>query len=243
MAQSSATTWLVTGGNRGLGLEFVQNLLRDPSNVVITTARNPDQASTLQDLRSKLPQQLHILQLDVTDELSIPRFAKEAEGILGERGLDYLLNNAGVMKADTPLTFKAEDFLSTFKINVLGPALVLQALSPALEKGRRKVVVNVSSRLGSISAVGKVGRQYAATYSACKAAFNMVTVKTACEKPEFIVYALSPGHNKTDLGGSAAPLDPKETIPVLLKFIVASASEHSGKSWDYWGDKVQEYEW
>lgn len=46
-----------------------------------------------------------------------------------------------------------------------------------------------------------------------------------------------------DLGGSAAPLDPKETIPVLLKFIVASASEHSGKSWDYWGDKVQEYEW
>ncbi|KAK7685406.1 hypothetical protein QCA50_011269 [Cerrena zonata] len=242
MAQSSAT-WLVTGGNRGLGLEFVQDLLRSSSNTVITTARNPDKASTLQDLRSKLPQQLHILQLDVTDELSIQRFAKEAEGILGERGLDYLLNNAGAMSSDTPLTFKAEDFLNTFKTNVLGPALVLQALHPALEKGHRKVVVNVSSRLGSISSTDKQFRHYYTTYSACKAALNMFTVKAACEKPDLIVYALSPGHNRTDMGGSTAPLDPKETIPILLKFIIGSTLEHSGKSWDYWGDKIQEFPW
>lgn len=47
----------------------------------------------------------------------------------------------------------------------------------------------------------------------------------------------------TDMGGSTAPLDPKETIPILLKFITASTSEHSGKSWDYWGNGVQEFAW
>lgn len=86
----------IDSANRGLGLEFVQELTRTPSNVVIATARNPDQATSLQDIRSKLPQQLHILRLDVTDESSIQQCAKEVEGILGERGLDYLLNNAGV---------------------------------------------------------------------------------------------------------------------------------------------------
>ena len=67
-----------------------------PSNIVITTARKPDQSAILQDLHTKLPQQLHILQLDVTDEASVQQCAKDTESILGDRGLDYLLNNAGV---------------------------------------------------------------------------------------------------------------------------------------------------
>lgn len=113
MAQSA--TWVVTGyvsipssyfaphtysiiqsANRGLGLEFVQDLLRSPSNIVIATARNPSQASSLQGLQSKSPQQLHVLQLDVTDESQIRQFVKDATRVLGDRGLDYLLNNAGV---------------------------------------------------------------------------------------------------------------------------------------------------
>ena len=69
--------------------------MRTPSNIVITTARKPDQSAILQDLHTKLPQ-LHILQLDVTDEASIQQCAKDTESILGDRGLDYLLNNAGV---------------------------------------------------------------------------------------------------------------------------------------------------
>ena len=70
--------------------------MRTPSNIVITTARKPDQAAVLQDLHTKSPQQLHILQLDVTNEASVQQCAKDTESILGDRGLDYLLNNAGV---------------------------------------------------------------------------------------------------------------------------------------------------
>lgn len=184
----------IDSANRGLGLEFVQELTRTPSNVVIATARNPDQATSLQDIRSKLPQQLHILRLDVTDESSIQQCAKEVEGILGERGLDYLLNNAGVshlwtchhwsyswcsyfvvqaLKHDSPLTFKAQDFIDTFKVNVVGPALIFQAFRPIVEKSKRKVIVNISSRLGSVGNTAKQFQHYYTTYSSCKAALNM----------------------------------------------------------------------
>lgn len=87
---------IIQSANRGLGLEFVQDLLRSPSNTVIATARNSSQASSLQDLRSRSPQRLYVLQLDVTDESQIQQFVKDVTRILGDRGLDYLLNNAGV---------------------------------------------------------------------------------------------------------------------------------------------------
>ena len=70
--------------------------MHSPTNIVIASARDPEQSTSLQELHTKFPQQLHILQLDVTDETSVQTFAKEAEAVLGSHGLDYLINNAGV---------------------------------------------------------------------------------------------------------------------------------------------------
>ena len=165
--------------------------MRSSTNIVIATARDPEQSTSLQELHTKFPQQLHILKLDVTDEASVQTFAKEAEGVLGSHGLDYLINNAGVsvfspflkilflilrdqaMKQDSPLSLSTENFLSTFKTNVLGPALLFKSLAPLLEKGNRKVVVNISSRLGSISGAKQEFGNFYTPYSSCKAALNM----------------------------------------------------------------------
>lgn len=83
--------------SRGIGLEFTRQLSIDPTNLVIATARNPEKAAELQALKEGAKAELHILKLDVADEDSILRGTEEAIKILGDRGLDYLLNNAGVV--------------------------------------------------------------------------------------------------------------------------------------------------
>lgn len=133
----------------------------------------------------------------MTEEASVQTFTQKVETILGSRGLDYLVNNAGAGQPDYPVSFSAEDFLSAFKINVLGPALLFKTLLPILERGSRKVIVNLSTRVGSISCAKEEFGDFCATYASCKAALNMFTVKAACAKPGFIIFSLSPGHNKT----------------------------------------------
>ena len=130
----------------------------------------------------------------MTEEASVQTFTQKVETILGSRGLDYLVNNAGVSdnshyfvipptetpwthqqagQPDYPVSFSAEDFLSAFKINVLGPALLFKTLLPILERGSRKVIVNLSTRVGSISCAKEEFGDFCATYASCKAALNM----------------------------------------------------------------------
>lgn len=90
---TQSTTWLVTGSSRGIGFEVVKQLASDPSKEIFATCRNPDSASTLKSL----PGKLHVLMLDVDDEASIRNAAEAVSAILGDRGLDYLINNAGIV--------------------------------------------------------------------------------------------------------------------------------------------------
>jgi NAD(P)-dependent dehydrogenase (short-subunit alcohol dehydrogenase family) len=83
--------------SRGIGLEIVTQLLSVPSNTIFATCRNPDTASALQLLKQKSDARLHIVKLDVDDEKSIKDAAGIVEKMLGERGVDYLLNNAGIV--------------------------------------------------------------------------------------------------------------------------------------------------
>lgn len=91
---------------------MVTQLVGSPTNIVVATCRNPDKALTLQNLRSRNPGRLHILPLEVTDPESIDRCVKAVEVVLGDRGLDYLLNNAGVVSKDMALTV-SQGILST----------------------------------------------------------------------------------------------------------------------------------
>ncbi|EMD39460.1 hypothetical protein CERSUDRAFT_80840 [Gelatoporia subvermispora B] len=234
---SAPRTWLVTGSSRGLGLEIVRQLLSDASNTIIATCRNPDNASSLKSLADNAKGVLHVVRLDVSDEVSIQSSVQAVEEILGSsRGLDYLVNNAAISSGnDTAFGFSVAGFESTLKSNVIGPALLGQVLLPYLLKGDRKVIVNFSSGLGSI------GLDYGgqnATYSISKTAVNMLTYKQARAQPELIAIALDPGWVKTDMGGQNAPLEPHESVSEILKLITSLSLSESGKYYRYSGEEL-----
>ncbi len=198
---------LVTGGSRGLGYEFAKQFKANGAEV-IATVRNPKDAPA--EL-SKLG--VEFLRLDVCKPDQIARVATD---VTARGGLDLLINNAGVMAEDSTIeSLNANDFESVFSTNVVGPALVFQALLPALRAGKDKAVWNISSQLGSI-ATAAAGFSYA--YSTSKAALNMLTARLAKDLAQegFTLVAFHPGWNRTDMGGANATLDPAESVAKLI---------------------------
>ncbi|OSX61335.1 hypothetical protein POSPLADRAFT_1047550 [Postia placenta MAD-698-R-SB12] len=232
----ATSTWLITGSSRGLGLEIVRQLIRSPANLVIATCRNPAAATALQALRGDSKGPLHVVPLDVSDPDSIRSSVKTVEDILGDQGLDYLYNNAGISPGIEPaFDFEYSDLLETLKINIAAPALISQVYLPLVEKSNRKVIINVSSGLGSIGL--DRGSVYSA-YSVTKAGLNMLTYKQAKAKPDLIVITLAPGWTKTGeyMGGPNAVLEPYQSVEGQLKVVTGLTPQDSGKFFDYTGE-------
>ncbi|KAI8974772.1 C-factor [Trametes punicea] len=232
-------TWLITGTSRGIGFELTKQLLADPANIVIATCRNPAQASGLRALEPLAKDRLHIVALDVASETSIHESFKIVERLLDDKGLDYLYNNAGHSQnegSDTAFTFNSAVALRTFRTNIIGPALVAQAYLPLLEKGKRKVVVNMSSSLGSIS-LGTVGPAYA-SYSISKTSLNMLTYKQKAERPDMTFISMDPGWVKTAMGGEGATLEPEASVYHILKIVTKLTTKDSGKFFRYSGEEL-----
>jgi len=232
-SQDTATTWLLTGASRGLGLEFTRQLLRSPNNTVFATCRSPPTATRLKEVveSSEVKGTVHVIQLDQDREESVLEAAKKVGEILGDTGrIDYLLNNAGVdhSKGDTPSTLKRDGFISTMASNVLGAALVTQAFIPYVlrgEEGARRLVLNMTSGLGSLTLVHEARLT---TYSISKAAVNMLTRHQAHEYPSVIFLTVDPGWVKTDMGGPHALLEPDFAIGSVLKVLVNAEKKDSG---------------
>ncbi|CAL1698717.1 unnamed protein product [Somion occarium] len=231
---SESYTWLITGASRGLGLEMVRQLLQSSSNTIIAACRTPDNAAVLKSLHTDAKGTLHVIQIDTADEASIRASSTIVKTILGERGLDYLISNAAIGGNDvTAFSFSVPSFRRTLETNVIGPAIVADTFLPLLEKGNRKVLVNISSGLASI---GLDFGDIAAVYSISKTALNMLTYKQAKAKPEFIVFCVDPGWVKTDMGGEKAPLEPHESVSKVLKIVADATSQSSGKFFRYDGE-------
>ncbi|HET7797795.1 MAG TPA: SDR family oxidoreductase, partial [Nevskia sp.] len=205
---------LVTGANRGLGLEFAQQLLARGARV-IAACRQPGRALKLTELAAAHPGHLHVLPLDLARERSIAGLAHEA-GMLTDR-LDALINNAGVLVSGERYgELAAKAFAETFATNVIGPLLLTQALTSLLEHGDAARVVNLSSDLGSHADTLAFNTP---SYAISKAALNMVTRLTAAELgPRGItVISLNPGWVRTDMGGARAPLAANESVAAMLE--------------------------
>jgi NAD(P)-dependent dehydrogenase (short-subunit alcohol dehydrogenase family) len=219
-----ASTYLVTGSNRGLGLEFVRQLSAR-GEVVIGTVRDvakakeePEHAATLVPL-----------------ELSDPASVDALPANVGDRAIDVLINNAGVSSdARTMADISMSEFQRVFAVNSFAPVLVTKALLPNLRKGARRLVVTVSSQLGSITN-NSGGSSYA--YRASKAAVNMLTVSMHHElKGEGIsCVVVHPGWVQTDMGGPNAPLKPEDSVASLIKLIDRLSATDSGKFFNYDG--------
>ena len=208
---------LITGANRGLGLEFARQY-RDAGWHVIGTARKPASAKELAATGAV------VVQLDVTDADSVARLAAELDG----QPIDLLINNAGVIDRNASLSELDVDTVEwILDVNVLGPMRVTQALLANLSAGKRKTVVNISSRLGSLAQNGSGGLY---GYRESKVALNMFTVSMANELRDegFIAVAMNPGWVQTDMGGENAALTPEQSVSGMRSVIEGLTLDDSG---------------
>ena len=226
---------LVTGANRGLGLEFVRQLLARGDRV-IATCRHPGKATALNQLAGEFPGRLHVLPLDVADPKSIAALARELPLLDADVRLDLLVNGAGVLHSGERFgSLDAKQLDDSFRSNARGPLLLTQALAPLLADGAR--VANITSELGSIAALTRFGTP---SYNISKAAQNMVTalLAKALAARGIIVLALHPGWVQTDMGGSGAKLTPTQSVQGLLQVIDAATLESSGRFFDWRGEAM-----
>ena len=221
---------LVTGANRGLGLEFVRQLLARGDHV-IAACRHPGKASDLNRLAGDHPGRLHVLPLDVADEKSRNAFAHELP--LVADGIDLLINNAGVLHSGERWGSVSEaNLVDSLRTNAMGPFLLTQAVASQLADGAG--VANISSGMGSL---GDDPDFHSPSYRISKAALNMATrmLAKALEARVIPVVALCPGWVKTDMGGSSAQITPPESVSALLQVIDAATMERSGGFFDRFG--------
>lgn len=225
---------LVTGANRGLGLEFVRQYV-ERGATVFAGCRNPDGAGFLSTLVARNPDNLKVLSLDVTQRASIDaavgRIARNGDG-----SLDVLVNNAGNSpRGEEFANLDAESMLSVLGVNAVAPLIVAQRCHRLLTQSERPRIVNISSSMGSLTKK-ESGRHY--SYAASKAALNMLTRAAAHDlAPEgIVVAALHPGWVRTDLGGSHADLSPDESVAGMRSVIERLSSSDTGRFLTWAGD-------
>jgi NAD(P)-dependent dehydrogenase (short-subunit alcohol dehydrogenase family) len=226
-AAAGAGTVLVTGANRGLGLEFARQY-KEAGWQVIGTARNPDTAGELKALG------VRVVQLDVASQESIDKLA----AALRDEPIDLLINNAGIFPRVGKIEeIDFEDYQRTLVVNTVGPVRVTRALLPNLRQGKLKIIAGLSSNLGSI-AENERGNFYG--YRESKAALNMFTKTLAAELgPEgFTCIVLTPGWVQTDMGGPSAPLQPADSIAGMKAVLDKVTPADNGTFWSYNGNQV-----
>lgn len=216
---------LVTGANRGIGLELARQFSAAGWRV-IGTARRPDAADELAATGAE------VVQLDVTDQDSVDRLARDLAG----EPLDILINNAGIQ----PLMWELADvdiekFERALAVNTVGPVRVTRALLPNLRSGKLRKIINITTNLSSIAG-NTDGGFYG--YRESKAALNMFTRSLAAELgPEgFICIVLHPGWVRTDLGGPQAPLEVSDAVQGMRRVIDSLQPPDNGTFRTYAGD-------
>ncbi|MBS0456731.1 MAG: SDR family oxidoreductase [Proteobacteria bacterium] len=223
---------LVTGSNRGIGLEFTRQLLARGDDV-LAACRAPEQAQALHELAHAHPQRLTITAVEMADEASIAALAAAADAHFS--GLDLLINNAGMnVRGERMGTVRGQDLQATLRTNAVGTFLLTQALAPLLGKGERPLVANISSQVGSIA---RTSGFHSPSYAISKAALNMASVLLArgMAAAGVSVAALHPGWVQTAMGGPHAPLPVAESVAHLLRTIAGLTLADSGRFLDHDG--------
>ncbi|KAJ5171661.1 hypothetical protein N7492_004254 [Penicillium capsulatum] len=229
-------SFLITGSSRGLGLALVSRLAAlSPTEVgtIFATARQ-DNSPQLDELVKASAGRVERVTLDVTSPDSIQQASREVERRLQGRGLDYLINNAGVMDW-SPANLESMDNLDeVFHINVTSVHLVTRAFLPLLRQGEKKMTVNVSTTLGSIGWSHIFKEMPSPAYKVSKAALSMLTVQYDHQyaKEGLSFLAISPGWLRTDLGGSRADLPVEVGAEKVVDLVQKASPEDSGKFWN-----------
>ncbi|KAH8701855.1 short chain dehydrogenase reductase [Talaromyces proteolyticus] len=235
-------SYVITGASRGLGLELTRQLsARSEVGKIFATARGD--SPKLQELAKASSGRIVVIKLDVSDEAAVKKAAAEVEIGLAGKGLDVLINNAGIRQFSQKGTSSMENLQESFTTNVLGVHWVTRAFIPLLQKGNQKKIANISSTVGSITYARLVQPIPAPAYKITKTAVNALTVQYALdyENEGFTIFALSPGWLRTDLGGEQADLSVEDGAEATLVKILSSTKEQNGQFLNIkaegWGEK------
>ncbi|AHE98674.1 SDR family oxidoreductase [Thioalkalivibrio paradoxus] len=227
-------TVVVTGCSRGIGLEFVRQLLARGDRV-FAGVRKPETASELTALAAAEPEQLTVLPLDVTQAAHRANLA----ATLGDRGIDLLIANAGVYgPVPDRLGQTDEDgWLETFRVNAIAPRQLVETLLPQLRAGNRPCIALLSSKMGSMGDNGSGG---AYIYRSSKAALNAVGVSLARDLADqgILTLVLHPGWVLTDMGGPNAEITVSESVAQMLATLDRASSADNGRFIDIDGSTI-----
>ncbi|XP_056138497.1 C-factor [Lampris incognitus] len=254
---------IVTGANRGIGLELIRQLVEHAEEIhIFACCREPEgaRAKALGELADQHSEQITIVKLDTTDEASILAAVQKIGERVNAHGLNLLINNAGINKPDSPaplsLTNKTE-MMEVYETNVVGPFLLAKMLLPYLQRAaegnstpevkggrmscRRSAIINISSLVGSIEKCPEnFPRAQMYAYRLSKAALNMLTRCLAedFKKYNVLVTAIHPGWVQTEMGGNEAPLPKQESVQGMLQVMSWLSNKDSGTLLDWQGNSI-----
>ncbi len=221
-------TVLLTGANRGLGLEFSRQYAEAGWRVV-ATCRDPRNAEALRGV----PGNVEIHDLDATDFAGVHRLAKT----LGDTAIDVLIANAGIVgpREMTSDAIDAAAWAEVFRVNAMAPLALAGAFRKHVARSDQRKAVAISSRLGSMAA-NTDGGLY--VYRSSKAALNAVWRSFAFDNKALVAAVLHPGWVRTDMGGASAPVMPADSVAGMRRVIAALKTKDSGSFFAYDGEAL-----
>ncbi|XP_069018380.1 C-signal-like [Embiotoca jacksoni] len=255
---------LVTGTNRGIGLQLVQQLAQKGGERahIFACCREPEGtgAEELGQLSTQHPGKITIIKLDTSDEDSIRAAVQAVSRQIGAGGLNLLINNAAINRPASPAPLSAtgkKDMMEVYETNVVGPFVLTKMLLPLLQRAaqsgspqkddagkmscRRSAIINISTLISSIEKCPEtfpVAQMY--PYRTSKAALNMLT---RCQAEDFkihniLVTAIHPGWVRTEMGGEEAPLTGEESAVAMLSTMSSLSNKDSGMLVDWQGNTI-----
>ena len=222
---------LITGVNRGIGLEFARQYAAAGWRVH-ACCRRPEAAAELDALKGP---NVSVHRLDVADPASIASLAQELKGT----ALDLLLNNAGTYGPATTGFghLQSEPWLDTFRVNSVAPLLMAQAFLEHLEAGRGRTIATLTSKMGSMGDNGSGGSYvYRSSKAALNAALKSLSLDLAPRSLKVLI--LHPGWVRTDMGGPNGLIDAEQSVRGLRQVIASAGAQQNGGFFNYDGTHI-----
>lgn len=242
---------LITGCNRGIGLELVKQFLKkNPSpDHLFATARNTTAPGELSELAAA-NENLHLVELDVTNYKDYPEVVKKVSQIVGDKGLNLLINNAGLLPQNRDLdAVTPEDMMNAFEVNCVAPLFLSKAFLPLIKKAgdvnskdamgiHRAAIVQMSTSVASI-AENSGGGTYA--YRCSKAALNMAMKSLSVDLggTSILEMSMHPGWVLTDMGGPNAQISTETCCSTMLKTLEGLTEKDHGAFLRYNNTSIQ----
>ena len=218
---------LITGANRGIGLELVKQYNAQGGHTIYACCRNPATADALKAIDG-----VNVVAVSVGDDASVADLARQLDGI----SVDILINNAGTGGPDrekqTAYEMDFDGWADAMNINTFAPVRVMHALLPNLRAAGTAKVVNITSQLGSLDLDFPMGYAYCTSKAALNKYMKMAAIELA--KENILVSLLHPGWVQTDMGGPEADITPAESAAGIIQCTENLSADNTGQflKWD-----------